>query len=45
MALLVHNSFVDEEANGVALTSNPFDTSGMVPGFYINIQVGEASVV
>ncbi|MBN1654737.1 MAG: hypothetical protein JXA30_13280 [Deltaproteobacteria bacterium] len=45
MALLVHNSFVDEEANGVALTSNPFDTSGMVPGFYINVQVGEASVV
>jgi len=45
MALLVHNSFVDEEANGVALTSNPFDTSGLVPGFYINVQVGEASVV
>ncbi len=45
MALLVHHSFPDEEANGVALTANPFDTSGLEPGFYINVQVGEASVV
>ncbi|MBN2529876.1 MAG: hypothetical protein JXR76_26030 [Deltaproteobacteria bacterium] len=45
MALLVHHSFPDEEANGVAVTSNPFDLSGMEPGFYINVQEGEESVV
>ncbi|MBN1344748.1 MAG: hypothetical protein JXQ73_18795 [Phycisphaerae bacterium] len=45
MALLVHRSFPDEEANGVALTANPYDTSGLEPGFYVNVQVGEASVV
>ena len=45
MALLVHNSFPYEEANGVALTANPYDTSGMEPGFYINVQFGEHSVV
>ncbi len=45
MALLVHNSFPYEEANGVAITANPFDPSGMEPGFYINVQLGGASVV
>jgi hypothetical protein len=45
MALLVHPAFETEEANGVALTANPFDTSGLEPGFYINVQKGEASVV
>lgn len=45
MALLVHRSFADEEANGVALTANPFDTSNVEPGFYINVQRGEGSVV
>ncbi|MFC1609433.1 PEP/pyruvate-binding domain-containing protein [Myxococcota bacterium] len=45
MALLVHKSFADEEANGVALTNNPYDTSGLEPGFYVNVQRGEASVV
>jgi pyruvate,water dikinase len=45
MALLVHRSFPEEEANGVALTANPFDTSGLEPGFYVNVQLGEASVV
>lgn len=45
MALLVHRSFPDEEANGVALTANPFDSSGLEPGFYINVQVGGSSVV
>ncbi|MBV1860141.1 MAG: PEP/pyruvate-binding domain-containing protein, partial [Nannocystaceae bacterium] len=45
MALLVHRSFPDEEANGVALTANPFDLAGIEPGFYINVQYGEASVV
>lgn len=45
MALLVHNSFPDEDANGVASTANPFDSAGVEPGFYINVQEGEASVV
>lgn len=45
MALLVHNSFPDEEANGVAITANPFDTAGVEPGFYVNVQKGESSVV
>jgi hypothetical protein len=45
MALLVHQSFPDEEATGVAITSNPFDLSGMEPGFYINVQYGDGSVV
>lgn len=45
MAILVHRSFPDEEANGVALTANPFDTNGAEPGFYINVQAGEESVV
>lgn len=45
MALLVHNSFPDEEANGVAITANPFDTVGVEPGFYVNVQKGESSVV
>jgi pyruvate,water dikinase len=40
MALLVHHNFPDEEANGVALTSNPFDPSGLQPGFYVNVQYG-----
>ena len=45
MALLVHRNFPEEEANGVALTADPFDTSGLVPGFYVNVQLGESSVV
>jgi pyruvate,water dikinase len=46
MALLVHHNFPDEEANGVALTANPFDPSGLEPGFYVNVQWGgQAEVV
>ena len=45
MALLVHRSFEDEAANGVALTNNPFDPSNAEPAFYVNVQRGEASVV
>jgi pyruvate,water dikinase len=40
MALLVHHNFPDEEANGVAVTANPFDPSGLQPGFYVNVQHG-----
>ena len=40
MALLVHHNFPNEEANGVAVTSNPFDASGVDPAFYINVQFG-----
>jgi hypothetical protein len=45
MALLVHRSFPREEANGVALTNNPFDPAGLEPAFYVNVQIGEFSVV
>jgi pyruvate, water dikinase len=45
MALLVHESFPNEEATGVALTANLYDTSGLEPGFYINVQYGGTSVV
>lgn len=45
MALLVHHSFPNEEANGVALTANLFDPSGLEPGFYVNCQLGGVSVV
>lgn len=46
MALLVHHNFPDEEANGVAVTSNPYDPSGNSPGFYVNVQFGgDAEVV
>jgi hypothetical protein len=42
----VHHNFPDEEANGVALTANPYDASGLEPGFYVNVQWGgEAEVV
>lgn len=40
MALLVHHNFADEEANGVAVTSNPFVPSGLDPAFYVNVQFG-----
>jgi pyruvate,water dikinase len=45
MALLSHRAFTDEEASGVAVTNNPFDASGLDPAFYINAQLGDASVV
>jgi len=46
MGLLVHQNFADEEANGVALTANPFDASGLEPGLYVNVQFGgDAEVV
>jgi hypothetical protein len=46
MALLVHEGFADEEANGVAITNNIYDSSGLDPAFYINVQQGgDAEVV
>ena len=46
MAVLVHKNFPDEEANGVAVTANPFDASGLDPAFYVNVQAGgDAEVV
>lgn len=45
MALLAHHSFPEEEVNGVAVTANPFDKSGVEPGFYVNVQLGNAAVV
>jgi hypothetical protein len=46
MALLVHEFFADEEANGVAITANIFDKSGLDPAYYINVQYGgDAEVV
>jgi len=40
MALLVHHNYEDEEANGVAVTANPFDEAGLDPAFYVNVQAG-----
>jgi pyruvate, water dikinase len=48
MALLAHQNFPDptEKANGVAVTANPFDATGLEPGFYVNVQYGgDAEVV
>jgi hypothetical protein len=39
MGVTVHPNTDDEKANGVALTSNPFDANWR--GFYINAQIGE----
>lgn len=45
MAVLVHPSFPDEEANGVAITNNIFDQAGLEPAFYVNAQIEDFSVV
>ena len=45
MATLCHRSFPDEEANGVAITRNIFDATGLEPAFYVNVQFGGESVV
>lgn len=46
MALLIHTNYPAEEANGVAVTSNPFDAAGLDPAFYVNVQSGgDAEVV
>jgi hypothetical protein len=45
MGLLVHPNFPDEEANGVAVSNNIFDISGLEPAFYVNAQKGSTDVV
>ncbi len=46
MALLCHPAYTDETANGVAITANVFDPApGGEDGFYINVQLGQVSVV
>ncbi len=45
MALLVHQNFSTETANGVAVTANPFDPSGLEPAFYVNVQYGGTAEV
>lgn len=45
MALLVHANFPEEETQGVAITNNPFDTSGLEPAFFVNGQIGNTDVV
>lgn len=40
MSLLVHTNFPDEEANGVAITANPYDPTRNSPGYYVNVQYG-----
>ncbi|HRC58895.1 MAG TPA: PEP/pyruvate-binding domain-containing protein, partial [Kofleriaceae bacterium] len=45
MALLCHRAFPQEEANGVALTNNPYDQTGLAPALYVNAQLGGESVV
>ncbi|MGL1901360.1 MAG: PEP/pyruvate-binding domain-containing protein [Fibrobacterales bacterium] len=43
MGLLVHRSFPDELANGVAITTNLYNSG--LPALTINVQLGEESVV
>ncbi len=45
MGLLVHANFPQEESQGVAITNNPFDTSGLEPAFFVNGQIGNNDVV
>ncbi|PKN25190.1 MAG: hypothetical protein CVU65_09525 [Deltaproteobacteria bacterium HGW-Deltaproteobacteria-22] len=45
MAILINWSYPAEDANGVAITANIFDTQGIEPGYYINAQLGDFSVV
>lgn len=43
MGVLVHRSFPDEEANGVAITTNLYRDDYL--GFVVNVQLGDESVV
>ena len=42
MGILVHRSFPDEDANGVAITKNLYNANH---GFIINVQFGEHSII
>ncbi|MFY0600663.1 MAG: hypothetical protein JXR03_13405 [Cyclobacteriaceae bacterium] len=42
MGILVHRSFPDEDANGVLVTKNLYNSN---PGYVINVQHGESSIV
>jgi len=42
MGILVHQSFPDENANGVLITQNISDST--IYGHYVNVQIGEVSV-
>jgi len=42
MGVLVHQNYEDERANGVAVTKNIYDVHW--PGYYVNVQAGEALV-
>ena len=42
MGILVHRSFPDEDANGVLITKNLYNTN---PGFIVNVQYKEHSIV
>jgi hypothetical protein len=44
MGALVQPAASGAKANGVGITANPFDAPGYEPGFYINVQAGEAPV-
>ena len=43
MAILVHRSFPDEEANGVAITGNIY--LPLLTAYTINVQIKDISVV
>lgn len=45
MALLVSPSFPSELSNGVAVTANYFSPDGSEPGFVVNVQKGDISIV
>jgi hypothetical protein len=45
MALLSTPNFPEEEANGVCVTNNIYDTSGLEPGFIVNVQIEDYEVV
>jgi len=42
MGVLCHRSFPNEDANGVAITTNPYNEN---PAYVINVQVGDVSIV
>jgi pyruvate,water dikinase len=43
MGVLVREAGAVPEAEGMAITANPYDPAGNQPGFYVNVGAGEAS--